>query len=124
MQIDTDEWVSITVGQKPRSKRDLEPLIRRDIASLKPPDNWSVMWNPEYQTRGLGSGIQVYDFKLDGKSAVVLCLVGSSRIEDSGQTVWRGSHVRDTWVLTSAGWKRKLHEKLTVNERLVNGAAH
>jgi hypothetical protein len=35
--------------------------------------------------------------------------------------VWGGSHVRDTWIKTEAGWKRKLHEKLTVNERMIDG---
>ena len=32
-----------------------------------------------------------------------------------------GLHVRDTWIKTQAGWKRRMHEKLTVNERVADG---
>ncbi len=124
MQMDTDDWVSITAGQSPRTRKELEPFIRRDIASMKPPPNWSATWAPDYERNGTSTGIQIYDLRLDGNSAVVLCLVGSTRmeiIEGATHRVWRGSHVRDTWIRTSAGWKRKLHEKLTVNERMVDG---
>ncbi|HKD06255.1 MAG TPA: hypothetical protein VKB79_10185 [Bryobacteraceae bacterium] len=41
--------------------------------------------------------------------------------EESNHTVWTGSHVRDTWTQTPAGWKRRKHEKLTINERLMDG---
>src|SRR5215813_3700667 len=47
MQIDTDDWVSITVGQKPRTRQELEPFIRRDIESLRPPPAWSASWSPD-----------------------------------------------------------------------------
>jgi hypothetical protein len=70
------------------------------------------------------SGIQIYDFSLEGASALVLCLVGGTRtelIEGAAHSVWRGSHVRDSWIRTSSGWKRRMHEKLTVNERMVDG---
>jgi hypothetical protein len=33
MQIDTEDWVSVTVGQKPRTRQELEPYVRRDIAT-------------------------------------------------------------------------------------------
>jgi hypothetical protein len=54
----------------------------------------------------------------------VLCLVASARTEFINgvpHTVWGGSHVRDTWIKTSTGWKRRLHEKLTIDERMVDG---
>jgi hypothetical protein len=124
MQIDTDDWISITMGQKPRTRQEMEPLIRRDIASMKPPPGWSASWRPDYQRSGTSSGIQIYEVKVDANSAIVLCLVGSTRTEtiDGGQhTVWRGSHVRDTWVKTTSGWKRRLHEKLTINEQMIDG---
>ena len=124
MRMDTSDWVSITVGQKPRTRQEMEPLIRRDIAGLKPPPDWNVLWKPDYERNGTSSGIQIYEVKLDGNSAVVLCLVGSSRPEMVGgaqRTVWLGSHVRDTWIKTSAGWQRRMHEKLTVNERMIDG---
>jgi hypothetical protein len=101
-------------------------LVRRDIASMKPPPGWAAIWGPDYQRNGTSSGIQIYDLKLDGDTAVVLCLVGNTRTEITAGVphgIWRGSHVRDTWTKTSAGWKRRLHEKLTVNERMVDGKA-
>lgn len=102
----------------------MEPFIRRDIAHMKPPPGWSAIWRPDYERNGTSSGIQIYDFILDGDSAVVLCLVGNTRVETTGsvtRNVWRGSHVRDTWTKTPTGWKRRRHEKLTVNEQMVDG---
>lgn len=127
LQMDTDDWVSITVGEKPRTRQELEPFVRRDIAGMKPPPGWLAMWKPDYERNGFSNGIQIYDVKLDGSRAVVLCLVGSAgaeTIDGVTQKVWRGSHVRDTWIKTSTGWKRRLHEKLTVNERLVDLSPH
>jgi hypothetical protein len=124
LQIDTSDWVSVTVGQKPRTRQEIEPLVRRDITSMKPPSGWSAVWKPDYERNGTSSGIQIYAVTLDGNSAVVLCLVGNTRTEIAdGVThkAWNGSHVRDTWIHTPAGWKRRMHEKLTVNERMVDG---
>ena len=123
MQIDTNDWISIVVGQKPRTRQELEPFIRRDIAGMKPPPGWSAVWKPDYERNGTTTGIQVYDLKLDGSTAVVLCLVGSTRTEtvDGTAHVWTGSHVRDTWIKTADGWRRRMHEKLTINERMVDG---
>ena len=124
MQIDTDDWVSITVGQKPRTRQEMEPLIRRDIAGMKPPPGWNASWGPDYERTGTSSGIQVYELTLGSDSAIVLCLVGSTRtetVDGRPHSVWRGSHVRDIWVKTASGWKRRLHEKLTVNEQMIDG---
>lgn len=126
MQIDTEDWISVTAGQKPRTRQEIEPFIRRDIASMKPPEGWNASWKPDYERNGTSSGIQVYDLKVDGNSAIVLCLVGSTRTEMIGgesHAIWRGSHVRDTWIKTGGGWRRRMHEKLTVNERMVDGRA-
>jgi hypothetical protein len=124
MQIETADWISITVGQKPRTRQEMEPFIRRDIASMKPPPGWAATWKPDYERNGTSTGIQLYDLKLDANNAVVLCLVGSTRIETIDgvpHSVWIGSHVRDTWTKTSTGWKRRMHEKLSLNERMVDG---
>ncbi len=125
MQIDTNDWVSITTGQKARTRQEIEPFIRRDIANMKPPPGWSASWKPDYERNGTSSGIQIYQLKLlDANSAVVLCLVGNTRpevIDGVMHSLWVGSHVRDTWIKTSGGWKRRMHEKLTVNERMVDG---
>jgi hypothetical protein len=123
---DTDDWVSITPGQKPRTKQELISLERQDIASLKPPPGWVAFWKPDYEKNGTGTGIQVYDVRFDGDRATVLCLVGrthSETIDGATHQVWSGSHARDSWVTTRDGWKRQKHEKLTVNERMVDGKA-
>ena len=104
MQIDTSDWVSITAGQRPRTRQELEPFIRRDIANMKPPPGWSVTWKPDYERNGTSSGIQVYALKGDGNSAVVLRRVGKTRsetIDGVKHSVWTGSHVRDTWTIIS-----------------------
>ncbi len=123
LAMDTDDWTSHVVGQQPRSKHDLAPLIRRDIASMKTPPDWVAQWKPDYEHNGTSSGIQVYDVKLDGNSATVLCLVGNTRteiIDGKPHRVWTGSHVLDSWIKTAAGWKRSKHEKLTINERMID----
>jgi hypothetical protein len=124
LRYDTSDWVSITVGERPRSRAELEPLIRRDIGSMKPPADWSAVWRPGYELNGAITGIQIYDFKVEGDRATVLCLVGSTRmrtIDGAARQIWQGSHVRDTWIKTPSGWKRRMHEKLTVNEQLIDG---
>ncbi len=124
MQLDTDDWTSVVVGQAPRSKQEMAPLMRRDIASMKPPPGWNAVWLADYEHSGTTTGIQLYDLQVDGKSATVLCLVGDTRDESiDGQMhrVWTGSHVRDSWTQTAAGWKRRKHEKSTINERMVDG---
>ena len=124
MQMDTEDWISIVIGQKPRTRQEIEPFVRRDIESMKPPPDWSATWRPDYERGGTTSGIQIYDFKLDGDKAIVLCLVGGTRteiIDGVTHKVWRGSHVRDTWIRTSGIWKRKMHEKLTINEQMIDG---
>jgi len=124
MSIDTPDWVSITPGQAPRTRAGMEPLIRRDIASMKPPAGWAAFWRPDYERNGTGTGIQVYDVDMQGNSATALCLVGSTKAETIAGTthqVWRGSHERDSWIRTEHAWNRRKHEKLTINERLVDG---
>jgi hypothetical protein len=54
MQMDTNDWVSITVGQKPRNRQEIEPFIRRDIANMKPPLGWSAVWKPDYERKRYG----------------------------------------------------------------------
>ena len=46
-EFETADWVSITLDQKPITRQQLEPLIRRDIASMKLPANWTVIWKPD-----------------------------------------------------------------------------
>ena len=91
---------------------------------MKPPPDWAATWKPDYEHNGTSSGLQVYDVKIDGHNATVLCLVGDTKsetIDGAPHSVWTGSHVRDTWIKTAAGWKRRKHEKLTINERMVDG---
>jgi hypothetical protein len=49
-------------------------------------------------------------FTLHGDQAVVIARVGSPKDVD-GDDRSRYSLVRDTWVKTNMGWRRKMHEK-------------
>ena len=121
---DTDDWISITLDEKPVTRKENDQRIRQYIDNMKPPPGWTAIWQPDYEHSGTLTGVQVYDLKLQGNEAVALCLVGHSRrqtVDGAPHTVWQGSHVRDTWTKTSAGWKRRKHEKKTVNERMVDG---
>jgi hypothetical protein len=123
-QCDTDDWISVTVGQQPITRKENDALIKKYIANMKPPPGWSVTWKPDYEHTGTTSGIQIYDVRVDGNSAVVFYLIGSSQTETingKAHAKWQGSHIRDTWTKTNTGWKRRLHEKLTVNERMLDG---
>jgi hypothetical protein len=124
LRVDTDDWISVVVGQPTRTKQEMAVYIRRDIADMKPPAGWKAVWRPDYEHNGTTTGIQLYDLKVAGKAATVLCLVGGTHEEATdGQkhSIWMGSHVRDSWTQTAAGWKRRKHEKLTINERMVDG---
>ncbi len=124
LQLDTDHWISMVVGQPTRTKQEMAAFMRQDIASNKPPPGWKAVWRPDYEHNGTATGIQIYDLKVEGRAATVLCLVGGTHEESSGgakHSVWMGSHVRDSWTQTAGGWKRRKHEKLTINERMVNG---
>src|SRR4051794_6800715 len=92
-----------------RFARSSVARVRRTVFPL---DNdlhgWSATWTPDYQQNGTVSGLQIYKVDLEGDTAVVFCLVGATRkevIDGTPRNVWRGSHVRDTWIKTSAGWK-------------------
>lgn len=124
LQLDTDDWTSVVPGQPVRTKQEMAVYLRRDIESQKPPPGWKAVWRPDYEHNGTTTGVQLYDLKVEGKAATVLCLVGGTHEEAAGgekHNVWVGSHVRDSWTQTAAGWKRRKHEKLTVNERMVDG---
>jgi hypothetical protein len=120
LKIDTDDWISVVPGQPTRTKQEMAVYVRRDIASMKSPPEWKVVWLPDYEHNGTISGVQLYDLKVDGKAATVLYLIGDTR-EEAAHRVWTGSHIRDSWTQTAAGWKRRKHEKLTINERMVDG---
>jgi len=93
MQMDTDDWTSVVVGEPPRSKQELAPIVRRYIDSMKTPPEWKAVWLPDYEHNGTTTGIQLYDLKIDGKAATVLCLVGHTGEESiAGEKhhVWIG----------------------------------
>lgn len=124
IKLDTDDWISVVVGQPTRTKEEMAGYMRRDVDGAKTPPGWKAVWRPDYEHTGTTTGIQLYDLKVEGKAATVLCLVGGTHEETIGgekHSVWMGSHVRDSWTQTAAGWKRRKHEKLTINERMIDG---
>jgi hypothetical protein len=124
LRMDTDDWTTHVVGQQPRTKQQNAIYVRQDPKGQALPAGWTVFWRPDYEHHGTGNGLQLYDVQLKGTEAIVLGLIGGTHIEKIDGTdhqVWQGSHIRDTWVKTSAGWRRHMHEKLTINERMVDG---
>jgi ketosteroid isomerase-like protein len=122
--MDTDDWVSITLNQKPVTKQEATAINHKYIDEIKPPAGWNVVWKPENPRTGTMTGVQMYDIRVEGDLAIVLYLVGNSHaetIDGISHQLWNGSHARDTWVKTPAGWKRRKHEKLTVNEKIIDG---
>ncbi len=79
LQIDTEDWVSITPGQPQLRRPERDTYVRQNIASQKLPAGWAAVWKPDYEHNGTSTGIQIYDVKVQGKTATVLCLVGSTK---------------------------------------------
>jgi hypothetical protein len=119
--MDTDDWVSITLNQKPLTKKEVVEMNRRAGSGFP---SWPVVWKPDYEKTGTMTGVQIYGFELNGNKASVLYLIGSTHsetIDGASHKIWNGSHARDSWIQTPNGWRRMKHEKLTVNERLIDG---
>lgn len=124
LRMDTDDWTTRVVGQQPRTKQQNAIYVRQNPKGQALPPGWTVFWRPDYEHQGTGNGLQLYDVQLKGTEAIVLGLIGGTHIEKidgADHEVWQGSHIRDTWVKTAAGWQRRIHEKLTINERMVDG---
>jgi hypothetical protein len=90
--IDTPDWRSIVADGPPRSW----PELRSGMASM--------LAQPQPE-----SAIRIVKFTLATDTAVVIARVGSPRHIDDGQR--RHVLVRDTWIRTAEGWRRKQHQK-------------
>jgi hypothetical protein len=87
---DTSDWISIVPGRSPQTWSDLR---KYPFAGLTAPfDSMTLL---------------IDKFDLEGDTAI---LNGSLRVSNAGQVV--RVPLKETWVKTVIGWKRKVHEKL------------
>jgi hypothetical protein len=91
-RMDSPKWVSIVNDGTPQHWADVRGYL---IAALGHLDNTTI---------------RIVKFTLDGDRAVVIARAGASK-DVNGNDRSRYSLVRDTWVKTSVGWRRKMHEK-------------
>jgi hypothetical protein len=66
LQIDTEDWVSITPGQPELRRQERDEHLRQNVDSQKPPAGWVAIWKPDYERNGTSTGIQIYDVKVEG----------------------------------------------------------
>ena len=91
--IDTSDWVSIVNDGPPQGWAEVR---KNAIATLSHPEELAI---------------KIVKFTLVGDRAIVIARVGPPQdvaADNRDRTVL----IRDTWIKTSAGWRRKLHEKL------------
>jgi len=110
--IDTSDWVSIQPGQKPQTWQELRKL---GFDALNQPFNHMRF--------------DIKNVTLDGNIAVVegVLIVGATIIDEEGRfgpkdathDVVVGAPLRETWVRSANGWRRKIHEKLEPNRALI-----
>jgi hypothetical protein len=91
--IDTPDWVSIVNNGAPQHWVDLRAGV---IATLGHPD---------------AIAIRVVKFTLAGDHATVIARVGAPKDISGDGDSSRSALIRDTWIKTGAGWRRKMHEK-------------
>ena len=91
--IDTPDWVSLVNDGTPQHWMDLRSSV---IATL-----------------GHAGDITVKILKLtvSGDRAVVIARVGAPKDVSGDGDRSRTALIRDTWVETSGGWRRRMHEK-------------
>lgn len=95
-EFETSDWVSVMPGQKPRTWEQLRAFGFEALTS-GPKD---------------GMKFEVVKFTMPDENTAVL--EGTMRISDSKVEIT--APIRDTWIRTEAGWRRKIHEKLAPNK--------
>ncbi len=95
--IDTQDWTSIVNDGAPQRWADVRGFA---IQTLGHPDDIAI---------------KIVKFTVSGDRAIVIARVGpSATINGNDSSLYR--LVRDTWIKTSAGWRRKIHEKPAVGK--------
>ena len=110
--MDSPDWLSINADGSRLTRQDAKRELVRSLAG----------------PRGAQPTIDLLWFNQAGSSATgVAWVFGKSQtIDTNGQfgpkgarhKVLAGALVRDTWILTSEGWRRRMHEKIFPNRVL------
>ena len=107
-RLDTLDWVSIAPGQKPMSWDELRGYGFQNLAA--PFDEMSFP-------------IDKLTMK-DEKTAIVegtITVKATREIDGVKHLLVSTAPIRDTWVKTPDGWRRKIHEKLAPNQTTMDG---
>jgi hypothetical protein len=91
--IDTPDWVSVVNDGPPQHWDDLRSGV---IAILGHPQDLAI---------------RIVKVSVSGDRAIVIARVGAPKDVNGDGNRSRYALVRDTWVKTSAGWRRTKHEK-------------
>jgi hypothetical protein len=91
--IDTPDWVSIVNDRPPQRWVDLRGGV---IARLGHPGDIAN---------------KILKLTVSDDRALVIARVGAAKDVSGNGDRCRTALIRDTWVKTSAGWRRKMHEK-------------
>jgi len=112
---DTPDSVSIMPGEKPMT---WEQMRRYGFETLRgPTDEISfpieTFTMPDAQTAVVQGTMKV--------AGTISDQYGSFGPKDEKHAVIATAPIRDTWVKTPDGWRRKMHEKLAANKLIVDG---
>ena len=91
--IDTPDWVSIANDGSERHWADLRVGM---AATLGHPEDIAI---------------KILKLSVTGDRAIVIARVGAPKDVNGDGDRSRTALIRDTWVKTSDGWRRKIHEK-------------
>ncbi len=95
-EFETDDCVSVMPGQKPRTWKQLREFGFEALTS-GPKDKMEF---------------RVEKFSMPNEDTAVL----EGVMQISGNKLVISAPIRDTWVRTEKGWRRKIHEKLAPNK--------
>ncbi len=117
-RIDARHWCGLTFEGRCTSREEAERVLESTLGrAQRNRPNISILWLAESQ----------------GKAIVVAWVYeNSEKIDAAGEfgekgakhEIVTGTLVRDTWISTKAGWRRRVHEKIFPNRALaVDGKA-
>jgi hypothetical protein len=91
--IDTPDWVSIVSNGAPQHWVEVRSAA---IAALGHPADLAI---------------KILKLTVSGDRAIVIARVGQPKDVSGNGDLSRTALVRDTWIKTSDGWRRRMHEK-------------
>ena len=113
--MDTSDWVSIMPGQKPQT---WEQLRRYGFQNLNQPFDETSFLIDCFTMTGEDAAIVQGTVRV---TAAIVDQQGQFGAKGERHTIVTTAPIRDTWVKTPDGWRRKIHKKLAANRLMVDG---